>query len=715
MNALNDINAVTSGDVPMAQRVSLLVPDMRCAACARSINNALETAPGFGDVVVSLADKRVSVTLRASQTPANLQDCIEGVGFQTRPDRIDEQELSLKQERRRLLARLGVAGIGMMQVMMFALAGYLAGPEGMDAAYEALFRWASLALAVPVTFFSASVFHAGAIRDLKRFTAGMDVPVSLAILSAFSLSTYNTLAQTGEVYFDSVCMFTFFLLVARFIESRARSEFAQSRRLTEQLLPVSARRAGDKGFVPLEELRQGMWIEIRTGEPIPADGVVREGDASVDESMFTGEVLPVGRHPGDRVFAGSRNLDGDLVIEATAVPGDFLIDQVSDLYQRSRNYRPDFAVMADTIARYFVATILTLAVCAGAFWFWQGAGDWFAIALTVLVVSCPCALSLATPVAYTVAASTLRRHGLVVSDGAFLERAALVDTVVFDKTGTLTRANYQVAEIINSTALMDSRVLGIVAALERVSEHPLANAFVDDGLVVESAINHPGAGVSGTVENIDFRFGAPAFAAAGHRPPDARQWLALGFEGQVCWVRMTDSLRDDAQDVIASFRAAGIRTVLLTGDPSPAAAELGKQLAFDQVHIGASAEDKVSVIRSLQSGEHKVLMVGDGINDAAAMGAAFTAVSVQPIDAFVQSAADATLLADQLNSLVVVQRFARRIRRIVRQNLTWAATYNFSVIPLAVAGLLAPWMAALGMSLSSVAVVLNANRLIKVQ
>lgn len=710
----DSINAHGSG-----WRLSVIVPDIRCAACTWLIENGLNQLDGVTGCKVNLSDRRVMVDFDRLEA-GQIIEFIERLGYTVLPDRSAEIQASIVGQRKALLARLGVAGIGMMQVMMFSLAGYIAGDQGIEPAYETLMRWASLAIATPIAFYSASPFHEGAWRDIRHRSPGMDVPVSLAILVAWSLSVFNTLGGTGEVYFDSVCMFAFFLLIGRYVELRSRQRYQESQNLSDSLLPSSVRLCGESEdrFVAVEQVSPGDKVRVLPGERIPVDGLVVHGTTSTNEAPFTGEAAPVNKRPGAMVLAGSENLDGEIEIETQANYRDFVITRISELFRESAAYKPKFSLLADRIARHFVAVILILATATATYWFFAGAGNWMAIGLTVLVVSCPCALSLATPVAYTVATSAMRNLGVVISQGAFLERLAQINRVVFDKTGTLTLGRFRVdrleplAEAPNHMAPME-----IATALERGSKHPVARAF--DRMTPLQATDlevAPGQGVQGVIEGRRFRLGSPDFAWNGEvsPPTEPGTWILLAGDKPLAWICLKDEDRQEAPRVMAWLRDHGFPVAIMTGDSSGDGARLADAMHIDEVFSGMTPGDKAGQVQQYQSlGDH-VLVIGDGINDTAAMGAANASIAVTPVDVFVQSAADATMVNGNLEVLPKTMMFARKTRRIIRQNVIWAITYNLCAIPFAMAGLLLPWMAALGMSLSSLLVVLNANRLFKV-
>ncbi|HKI73377.1 MAG TPA: heavy metal translocating P-type ATPase, partial [Pseudomonadales bacterium] len=443
---------------------------------------------------------------------------------------------------------------------------------------------------------------------------------------------------------------------------------------------------------------------------------ILEGTTSVAEAAFTGESKPVSKCPGARVLAGSDNLDGKIVVRATEAYTDFVISRISRLYQESTSYKPGFSMAADIAARYFVAFILIIAAVSAFGWYLAGSPAWFSIGLAVLVVSCPCALSLATPVAYTVAISAMRNHGIVIGNGAFLERLCNIGGVVFDKTGTLTTGKLRIAQIAMVANLDKDAALEIAAALEIESKHPIARSFERQTSKVASNLSVvPGEGVQGEIEGITYRLGKSGFAAGRDvaEPDGEGSWILLASEMPLAWFLLVDEVREEAADVVGAL-ASDYSVAMFTGDNAREGRRLGERVGIEDVRPLMTPADKVAGVRALQAQGDRILMVGDGINDAAALAAASASISVSPADIVVQEAADATLLHADLRNIPLAIRFAHRVRSVIRQNIAWAVLYNIVVIPLAVAGLVEPWMAALGMSASSVAVVLNANRLHKV-
>lgn len=737
-------------ELPDGRRaLRLLIPDLRCAACVWLLEQVLGRQPGIERVQASFASRRLRVEFNPAEgmsEPAIAQ-LVQRLGYQPEPDLPDASRQSFASHQRNMLIRLGVAGIGMMPVMMFALPAYLAdgaaevvsgrGAAAIDPLSAALLRWASLALSTPVVLYSAFPFHRGAWYALRHRSLSTDLPVSIAILAAFLLSVVNTLNQVSEVYFDTACMFTFFLLLGRYAELQSRRHFQESQDLMSKLLPLTVRRvnSSNEETVPLRGVDVGDLLRVLPGETIPADGVVVSGSSSVSDSAFTGEPLPSVRQPGARVLAGATNHEGELVIRARTQPQDFVLAQINRLFEQASQYRPHWSRLADRAASWFIGAVLVLAAAAGVFWELRGADNALIIALTVLVVACPCALSLATPVASTVATTTLRRRGVVIRNGAFLERAAATTAVVFDKTGTLTEAQLHIDRIMPLHTLDAQACLAIATALERHSHHPIARAFAGDTALTASAIvTVPGQGVEGEIAGVHYRLGIAGFACpdSGSRsttlsPPaqDDGLWVLLAAEAPLAWFRLQDVLREDAAQTVDALRKQGITTAIFSGDSSVTGRRLAETLHVDQLRTGLTPEQKIAAVRALNAGALKygplkngksaggqrVMMIGDGVNDAGAMAAADTSIAISPRDVLVQNSADATLLNPNLTLVPDVLRFARRTRRIIRQNIGWSLAYNLSVIPVALLGLLPPWLAALGMSLSSLLVVLNAWRL----
>lgn len=711
-----------------SRAMRLLIPDIRCAACVWLLEKTLEKQSGVLDFQLSLAKRRLRVRFDETLEGSAIVELIQRLGYSPAPDHAGSARQNLETEKRDMLTRLGVAGLGMMPVMMLAMPSYFAGPataanlvSELDVLYEALFRWASLALSIPVVFYSAAPFHRGAYVALKSRTLSMDFPVSLAILAAWFLSVYNTFSLGATVYYDTACMFAFFLLIGRYVELLSQQHFQNNEDSLLHLLPSSVIRlhyengSASRETITAAQIQGNDILFVPAGSAIPADGVVLEGHSSVSDAAFTGEALPSVRGPGARVLAGASNHDADLIIRASSAADGFLIAQIRTLYEEASAYRPRWSQLADHAARWFIVLVLGLAFGAGAFWYFAGSANYIVIALTVLVVSCPCALSLATPVASTVATTALRRKGLLIRDGAFLERLASISAVVFDKTGTLTQSRLQLISATTLGPYDEQQCLALASALEQHSKHPIAQAFTSASNLLAHNVQCSPEGVAGDIDGRHYRIGKASFALPSDNTLQAPErdglWVLLATQDTpLAWFRLQDSVREDAKELIATLKAAGLKTLILSGDSSQEGREIARSLGVDVHHLGLSPEDKIANVRALAQ-EHRVLMVGDGVNDAGAMAAATCSIAIAPRDLVVQQSADATLLHPALSLISTSLKFSQRCRRIIRQNIIWSLAYNFSAIPLALMGLLPPWLAALGMSSSSILVVLNAKRL----
>jgi Cu2+-exporting ATPase len=508
----------------------------------------------------------------------------------------------------------------------------------------------------------------------------------------------------AEVYFDSVSMFVFFLLLGRFLEFQARYH---SLRTANDLLSAFPSHASlikrddsdnspaSNNVVLVEELEPGDQIRIATGAIIPADGMLLDREAVVDQSALSGESTPISLEQHDAVFAGSINLESPIRIAVTAIAGDAIVSKIVRLSERAVQEKPRIATVADAVARKFVV-------------------------LSVLVISCPCALSLATPAALTVATSALGRIGFLVSKAHVLERLASVKDVVFDKTGTLTHGKLTVEEVVVLAELTVAECLDIAATLEKGIEHPVAYAFEETTLqTVEERRQVIGQGISGQINGHHYRIGKPAFACPEldiQVPEQAGIWILLAkHSGPVAWFRVADQIRKDSIAGIKHLKSLGVTAHLVTGDALQTAEEVGRELSIRSIFSEISPEQKMNFIRSLQEREPEVIMVGDGINDIAALGLATSSIAMADASDFVQARADAVLLSNRVNDIARAVDFGRKTRRVIRQNLVWALSYNVVALPLAMVGMIVPWVAALGMSCSSLIVVGNAWRLSRVR
>jgi len=708
---------------------SLILEGIVCAACVWLNERHVKSLPGVLDFAVNYSTHRARVRWDNERIQlSQILEAISAIGYHAHPFDPGRQEQLYKKERRQALRRLAVAGLGMMQVMMLAVALYAGADEGMDAGLRGFLRWVSLLITVPVILYAARPFFLSAWRDLKRRQAGMDVPVSLAIGGAFLASAWHTITGRGEIYFDSVTMFTFFLLAGRFLEMGARHRAGQAAEELVKLLPATAARLTDAGEerVPVADLAVGDRVLVRPGESVPADGRVVEGSSSVDESLLTGESLPQLRKPGDLLVGGTVNNESPLVMEIEKVGEQTVLSAIVRLLDRAQTEKPGVARMADRIAGWFVLGLLLL-TAGVAFWWWQhDPVHAFAITLSVLVVTCPCALSLATPAAVTAATGALTRLGVLTTRGHALETLARATHVIFDKTGTLTegRLRLEDVELLAGTGREDC--LRIAAALEQRSEHPLARALRaetdSDSLCAGNLTVRAGEGVEGVIDGQCYRIGTPAFVLAlqdamtNNGLPDAGDddptGVVLGTaQGLLAHFSFSDRLREHAASAVQGLKALGLEVELLSGDDAGTVQAVASELGIEHFQARCRPGDKLARIQALQAQGAVVAMVGDGVNDAPVLAGAQVSLAMGGGTQLAHASADMVLLSEQLPHLVAAVRTSRRTLRIIRQNLAWALVYNLIALPLAAGGWVAPWMAAIGMSTSSLVVVLNALRL----
>lgn len=702
-------------------RAQFLIEGINCAACIWLIEKHLGQLPGVIEVTVNHSTQRAAVVWEPRRIPlSDILMAVSELGYRARPFEPNALEESLREEQKRAIIRLCVAGIGALQVMMLAVPLYFGVIHGVTPGFLKFFRWISLFVATPVVFYSARPFFSAALRDLKVRHLTMDVPVALGIGSAYVASAWVTVFGGQEVYFDSVSMFTFFLSVGRFLEMRARYRAGLAVASLERIQPQVARRQTDSGIevVPSHLLATDDRVQVNPGETIPVDGIILSGQSAINEAALTGEFLPETRRKGDPVIAGSTNGEGPLIVRVTGAGSRTRLSAIMRILDRAQAEKPRTAVVADMVAAWFVGTVLLVAAIVYLGWSLAGAQDAFDIMLSVLVVTCPCALSLATPTALTAATAALRRKGFLPTRGHTLDALAGIDTLVFDKTGTLTRGELEVTETTVLGDLDPDRCLRLAAALEAHSEHPVARAFrsVRGGSALEVR-NFVGLGLTGVAEGMELAIGSAEFVRRRcplpPPPVDAGtievflatpdQWLAR--------FRLSDRPRPDAGEVIAAVRHLGIRTELLSGDRSAQVATLAQALKLDRHQGSMEPEEKLAYIQHLEEEGHRVAMVGDGINDLPVMAGARVSIAVSGAADLTQLRADGILLSEQLRPLVDALDVSRAAKRVIRQNIAWAVIYNLVALPLAVVGWVPPWLAAIGMSVSSLIVVLNALRL----
>lgn len=703
------------------------IEGVTCAACVWLFEERLRSLPGVGTVDVNYATRKARLRWDQQRTPlSKLMHAVREVGLGALPSDDQAAFRMRAQERRVALWRLFVAAFGMMQIMMYAYPAYIAGDGDMSADQSQLLRIASLLLTLPVIAFSAMPFFRGAWRDVRARAISMDTPVALGIGAAFGGSVWATFARTGDVYFDSISMFVFLVLCARYLESISRERASECMLQLSRALPALAMRLmryPDRTatqLVPAVGLETGDYVMVAAGESFPADARLVDQGTQVDESLLTGESNPVAKRPGDEVIGGSINVSHPVVVHILRAAKAGRLASIVRLVERAQLERPEVARMADRVARIFVVVVLVLAVSAAIAWMMSDPQKALAVSIAVLVVSCPCALSLATPAALAAATATLARRGFVVTRASTLERLANATHVVLDKTGTLTEGCMGVVDVAVRGSHSRLQCEQIAAALERDVRHPIATALRESrgALSAESVKVTQGSGIEGMVDGCRYRLGnrrwieSWSVGKVGATDSFGYSEIVLATREQVLAVFwLGDRVRTDARAVIDALRAQGKTVLLASGDQIDVVRRVARATGIDAAHGELSPEDKLALVRQLQSRGARVAMIGDGINDAPVLAQAHVAVAMGSGALLAQAAADAVLTAPRLSALIEGFRTASKTRTIIRQNLWWAFAYNLTFIPFAALGLITPWLSGVGMALSSALVVLNAMRL----
>ncbi len=703
---------------------------LHCAACAGIIERALLELPGVQLAAVNAASARLTLTWRPDQTRlATVLERVERAGYGAAPDAAAPARQLREREHRTAVWRLFVAVFLMMQVMMMAAPAYFAEPGDLSPDLARLLQWASWVLSLPVLLFSAGPFFSGAWRQIRARRLGMDVPVALGLATTFVASSGALFEPAGmfgnEVYFDSLTMFVAFLLAGRFLEMRARHRAATVLEQSSGALPDAVERIeadGSSSQVAPTRLRVGDLVRVCAGQAFPADGLIESGATAANESLLTGESLPVAKRVGDEVVAASLNLQSPVLVRVQRVGADTRHQAIQRLMREALTQRPAATELAERIAGPFLWVVLALAAGGALLWSFIDPSRAVWVAVSVLIVTCPCALSLAAPSARLAATAALARRGMLLVNLHVLETLCKVDTVVLDKTGTLTEEHM---ELLQTQAFGGdaASLLSAARSIGRHSLHPFSRALVaadaksveaDDWAQIQEL---PGQGLQAVdVRGQVWRLGALAWVCQGQGPQahtallDGAQ-LAFGGAGQVLLMRFGEVLRADAREALAALHGQGLRSLLLSGDASERVDALAAAAGVQAAQGDATPALKLAAVTRLQAQGHCVLMVGDGINDAPVLARADASVVMGQGAMLARASADALLISNRLMDLARARTLALRTDRVIRQNLLWSALYNAACIPLALAGLLPPWAAGLGMASSSLFVVLNAQRL----
>ena len=704
-------------DVAGGREITVLTDGMRCAACAWLIDRALAREDGVLDTSANAITGRIRIAWDPARTRLSaLLARLAALGYRPYLATGEARERARRAARNRDLLRIGLAGLGAMQAMMFAEALYLDTRGTMPLPTRDFFRWITFLVSTPVVFWAGWPFLEGAWHELRGRRLGMDTLIAGSTLLAWAASTWETVRGGPHVWFDAAVMFVFLLLVARQLEQRARGIASAQVDALARARPAFATREredGSRESVPVDALVVGDVVRIAVGEPVPADGVLLEGEARFEEALLTGESTPVTRRTGDPVYAGTACREQAARIRVTRVGAGTRLAELVRLVESAQAHRPALARGTERIAGWFVAGLLVAAIAVYAWWRVHDPARAFEVVLSLLVISCPCALSLAVPAALAAAHGALAKIGVLAVRPEALERLAQVTDVVFDKTGTLGDGKPHLQRIDACTGIDADTALRIAAALERDSSHPLASAFagVTDPPAAVDLRAVAGQGVEGTVDGVRWRIGTAPFAIDGE--DDGAVWLG-NAAGARARFTLAEHERPDAGRAVRKLRAQGLALHLASGDAAAPVARLASAMGITDTHARQSPEDKLALVRALQRDGRVVAMVGDGLNDAPVLAGADVSLAIGDGAALAQRSADLVLSGSSLGNVPAAIAIARRTRRIVRENLAWAIGYNLLALPLAAAGMVTPWLAALGMALSSLLVTANALRLTRV-
>lgn len=734
------------------QESLFILQNLRCAACGPIIERALLGCAGVVSARVQLVNARLRVVWNPAQVlPSSLVATVQQAGYKAVPARSLAAETARRATEKQALWRLLVAAFCMMQVMMYAVPAYYINPGEISREIDLLLRWAGWFLTLPVLLFSCQPFFAGALAGLRQGRISMDFPVALGIVITFVAGTAASFAPEGtfggDLYFDSLTMFVCFLLAGRWLEQQMKSRTAGAleaiiERLPEQVWRISSQGVKNEMRVSLRQLQVGDVVRVLAGQAFPGDGMLIDQGADVDEALLTGEARPVSRAAGDTVIAGSYNLSGPVLVALTRLGEDTRFGQMVTLMETAAREKPRLAQLADRVAGPFLLAVLLSAALAAGFWWWHDPALAPAlplkIAVAVLIVTCPCALSLATPAALLAAAGSLARRGILVRRLQAIETLAQAEVFAFDKTGTLTSDTPSLLRIDTRIGLDEAEALRLAGALASQSLHPLARALHALGANSTSPetasptpntstpiasmplgpihLTHiqetPGAGLTGHAEATGtLRLGSAAHAGVADAADGAASCYLADETGFLARFVFSETIKPGAADALTELRKAGRETWLLSGDQPAAVAAVARQVGAGSFRAAQSPAQKRACLQAAQAKGKRVVMVGDGLNDGPVLAQADVSITLGRAAPLAQSRADFIVLSGNPADVIWARQLAVRTLRILKQNLGWAAAYNLLCVPLAVAGLLPPWLAGLGMALSSLAVVGNALRL----
>jgi P-type Cu2+ transporter len=712
-----------------SKEARLIIEGISCPACVWLIESRLTKLKGIKQVGVNYSTQRCRIVWQEDEIHlSDILTAITQLGYNAFPYNHKQRELIYENERKTQLLRLGIASLFGMQVMMIAIALYFGDVSGIEKQYRVFFHWISLLLTLPVLLFSGKPLFAGAFRDIKNKRPGMDVPIALGLSIAFCGSLWSTLQQSGHVYYDSIVMFIFFILGGRYFEFMSRKKSTAYLDKTSSILPLYATRInanGEKENIELNKLSVSDKILVKPGEVIPVDGMIYEGHSSVNESIITGESLPVTKYAGMNVIGGSTNNESPLYMTVKSIGEYTVLSHISRIIDKASSNKPATVQLANRIVSIFISALLVITCLVAFYWYHVDQTQWLAITIAVLVVSCPCALSLATPTAMSSAASTFMQNGIALINNDSIEKIAKANCFVFDKTGTLTKGELELEYIdIFNTNFNKASVLNIASALESASEHPLAKAIGKAArntktTGADNIKNYPGQGVSGSI-NEQWFIGTHQFIeenCSGNifdqqtSTHSLRKIFLANSKSVIAALYFNDELRDSSPNLIYYLKKQGKKIILMSGDHDSIVKQVANKLDIDEYQAELKPEDKLNNIIKLQQQGYQVCMIGDGINDAPAFAQADVAIAMAEASDITKLNADMLLLNNKIDTLKTMLKIASKTNRTIHINFIWALAYNLTALPFAMMGYVAPWMAALGMSLSSLIVVINASRI----
>lgn len=712
-----------------SKEANLIIEGISCPACVWLIESRLAKLKGVKQISVNYSTQRCRINwLEDEISLSDILGAITQLGYNALPYNNKQRELMYETERKSQLLRIGIAGLFGMQVMMIAIALYFGEATGIEKHYRVFFHWVSLLLTLPVLLFSGRPLFAGALRDIKNKQLGMDVPIALGLSIAFISSLWSTQQQSGHVYYDSIVMFIFFILGGRYFEFMSRKKSTAYLDKTSSILPLYATRInsnGEQEIIELSKLSIADKILVKPGEVIPVDGIVYEGHSSVNESIITGESLPVAKQTGTTVIGGSTNNESPLYINVKNIGEKTVLSNISRIIDKASSNKPETVLLANKIVSIFIGTVLLIACLVAFYWYHVDQTQWLAITIAVLVVSCPCALSLATPTAMSSAAATLMQNGIALINNDAIEIIEKSNCFVFDKTGTLTNGKLELEDIeIFNPDFSKEDILKIAVALESASEHPLAKAICNatenrEHVEVNNIKNYPGQGIGGLIEQ-EWFIGTEQFIhehcsqhifekqTSNH---SLRKIFLANSKFVVAALYFNDELRDTSLNLINYLKQRNKKIILMSGDHQSIVEQLANNLNIDEYHAELKPEDKLDAIAKLQQQGYQACMIGDGINDAPAFAQSDVAIAMTEASDITKLNADMLLLNNKIESLETMLKIVSKTNRTIHINFMWALAYNLTALPFAMMGYIAPWMAALGMSLSSLIVVINASRI----